>query len=310
MEANTIQGNIAVSGAGLCLLSPLRGPGAEQPHRGQSGLGLQRLRSGGQGGGMLCDFNVNATGPTIIANNTIVGNNAPPNFLGHFGGGIAMTLYTNGLILANNIIASNSSGIWRYPYLSYQPVLQNNCLNNSNANYVNLTAGAGDIQADPQFVNRAAGDFHLLSDSPCIDAGTSANAPASDFDGVARPLDGNANGVAAFDMGAFEFVHPLADTDGDSARDAAEVIAGTNPTDPASVLRLNLQLLSLGKHVLHSAGLPCWGGPTLRVRSGTGPAGDWQTAVSNLAGSGLLKEWQEPVTGNTARFYRLRVIKD
>lgn len=308
VEANTVQGNIADSGAGLCLLSPFAA-------RVQNNLFVDNLAwdysgsSGGQGGGMLCEFSANATSPTIIANNTIVGNNAPPSFLGHFGGGIALTLFTNGLVLANNIIASNSSGIWRYPYLSYQPVLQNNCLNNS-TNYVSVTAGTGDIQSDPQFVNRAAGDFHLLASSPCIDAGTSANAPANDFDGVARPLDGNANGVAALDIGAFECVHPLADTDGDTVRDGNEIIAGTNPTDPASALRLSAALLLSGNQIALRWPSVLGRTYTIEYTSTLAPSGGWQTAVSNLAGSGAWMEWQNSVTENPVRLYRLGVAKD
>jgi hypothetical protein len=311
LEANIIQGNIANFGAGICLRSPFAARVRNNVIMGNTAWDYSGFGSGGQGGGMACDVGVNATGATVIVNNTIVGNNAPLTILGHFGGGIALTLYTNGLILANNIIASNSSGIWRYPYLSYQPVLQNNCLNNSNANnYVNLAAGAGDIQSDPQFVNRAAGDFHLLYSSPCVDAGTSTNAPASDFDSVARPLDGNGNGVAAFDIGAFEFAHPLADTDGDTSSDAVEIIAGTNPTDAGSALRLSVQVLSLENNVALRWPSVAGRSYSIEFKLLASPAENWQTAISNFAGSGATLEWREPTTGVTSRYYRLGVRRD
>ena len=184
LEANHIQGNVATFGAGVCLHSSFAARVRDNVIVDNLAYDFSGFGGGGQGGGLFCDVNVNATGTTVVVNNTIVGNNAPPTLLGHMGGGVAMTLYTNGLIFANNVVVSNSSGIWRYPYLSYQPVLQNNCVNNSNANYISLSGGLGDIQADPQFVNRAGGDFHLRPGSPCIDAGTAANAPETDFDDV------------------------------------------------------------------------------------------------------------------------------
>jgi hypothetical protein len=69
-----------------------------------------------------------------------------------------------------------------------------------------LLSGPGNIDADPLFVNAAVGDFHLRSDSPCIDVGTNLSALlTTDLDGQPRPLDGSGGGVAAFDIGAYEF---------------------------------------------------------------------------------------------------------
>ena len=68
--------------------------------------------------------------------------------------------------ISSNIITSSNCGITRRSgnfNLSY------NDLWNNQTNYSGLSAGGGDISADPLFA--AAEDFHLQPGSPCIDAG-------------------------------------------------------------------------------------------------------------------------------------------
>ena len=55
------------------------------------------------------------------------------------------------------------------------------------------------LGADPQFVNKAAGDFHLMATSPAIDTADPSATEATDFDGTARPQG------AKRDIGAFEY---------------------------------------------------------------------------------------------------------
>ena len=59
--------------------------------------------------------------------------------------------------------------------------------------------GAGNISDNPLFVDVNIKDFHLQTASPCIDAGTSVNAPTVDYEGTTRPQGGG------FDIGAFEY---------------------------------------------------------------------------------------------------------
>lgn len=55
----------------------------------------------------------------------------------------------------------------------------------------------------PSFADPANGDF-ALTGTVGIDAGTATGAPSADFAGTARPIDGDGDGKALVDLGAFE----------------------------------------------------------------------------------------------------------
>ena len=62
------------------------------------------------------------------------------------------------------------------------------------------------LQEDPLFVAASSGNYRLLDGSPAIDAGNPVDAPAFDFDSIARPQDGDGNLDAVVDIGAFEAI--------------------------------------------------------------------------------------------------------
>ncbi|MBE0537577.1 MAG: right-handed parallel beta-helix repeat-containing protein, partial [Phycisphaerae bacterium] len=71
--------------------------------------------------------------------------------------------------------------------------------------------GGNNMSIDPAFVDGGAGDYRIAGDSWCVDRGT--NAPPGgladeDLDGTSRLKDGNRDGNAVVDLGAYEAAAP------------------------------------------------------------------------------------------------------
>jgi hypothetical protein len=62
------------------------------------------------------------------------------------------------------------------------------------------------FQLDPMLVDPAAMDFQPQRASPAVDSGDGTHASAIDVTGVVRPVDGDGDGVAEVDRGAYEVV--------------------------------------------------------------------------------------------------------
>ncbi|MCP4708332.1 MAG: right-handed parallel beta-helix repeat-containing protein [Planctomycetes bacterium] len=79
--------------------------------------------------------------------------------------------------------------------------------------------GGGNIDVEPMFVDAGSGDYRLMAGSPCIDAGDNGGVTTIfDLDGRPRVVDGDGDGVAVVDMGAYEFTtnhRPVAEAGGD-----------------------------------------------------------------------------------------------
>jgi hypothetical protein len=122
---------------------------------------------GGMGGGIYALAPLIATESLFIANNTIIGNIGTA-FLAEEGGGIAVSIppqisgpepIPDRIVIANNIIAFNTSGIFEtLTSPMVPPTLVNNDLFNTDGDYLNVPAGATDINQDPLFIDKDGGD--------------------------------------------------------------------------------------------------------------------------------------------------------
>jgi hypothetical protein len=177
--------------------------------------------SGGFGGGAGTYCSVNSC--TIVFNSAGSGG-------GSYGGA-----------LTNCIVYSNTGGNYGYSTLNY-------CCTTP------LPGGTGNITNDPAFVNPNGGDFHLQSNSPCINAGNNTYVSGTnDLDGNPRIVGGTV------DIGAYEFQSPVSqisyawlqqyglpistntdfsDADNDGMNNWQEWRTGTNPTNALSVLKM------------------------------------------------------------------------
>ncbi len=88
------------------------------------------------------------------------------------------------------------------------------------------------VTNEPAFVDMATGDFRLRYGSPCIDASTNTwMMPETDLAGLPRLIDGDLDGTATVDLGAYEYNPATYDTDGDGMADGWEHGYGLNPTN-------------------------------------------------------------------------------
>ena len=215
--------------------------------------------AGNRGGGISCFL----SSPSLV-NVTITGNSST------YGGGIFCYVNSNPTLM-NVTITGNSSiydGGGIFCYVNSNPTLMNCILwndlpeeiyfgededpNSITIAYSDIQGGEagivtnnngtvywleGNINENPLFINTGEHPYSLLENSPCIDAGipdtTGLNLPPYDIIGNLRIWDGDGNGTAIIDMGAYEYgAPPYVDLDDNVIVQTPEVFLHQNYPNP------------------------------------------------------------------------------
>jgi hypothetical protein len=115
--------------------------------------------------------------------------------------------------ILNNLVAFNATVGVENAYMNPDPstiISEHNDVYGSATNWLGIpdpTGLDGNVSAEPLFVNPGRELFGLRPDSPCIDAGGPSSL-SLDNAGAPRTLDGDGDGIATTDIGAYEFVPP------------------------------------------------------------------------------------------------------
>ncbi len=210
----TVSGNMAGTGGGI--------------NNYDARITLNRVTLSGNiaatGGGLYSGV-IHADDTTTMTNVTISGNRASDGT----GGGISTAASDGTLTLTNvSIIGNTGGGIYnaivttaKNTIVANNTPASENCTGTLTSQGNNLDSGntcgfasAGDlVNTDPnvgplRYQGAATQTHALLVGSPAIDAGTNTGCPATDQRGLWRPFDGNGDGSAICDIGAYEYIPP------------------------------------------------------------------------------------------------------
>jgi hypothetical protein len=150
-------------------------------------------------------FYVVASTTNYVVNNTVTGNSSST------GGGAAFDIYglVEKIYVYNNIIWGNTaSALGGDVYMAGTGAHREFSNNDVDDMFATWDLSVANIDADPLFVAPTNGNYHLSSNSPCINAGNIAYVQSAvDYDGNPRVTGTNV------DMGAYELntapLHPI-----------------------------------------------------------------------------------------------------
>ena len=161
------------------------------------------IYGGSEGRGIeICNnvFNANDAGVATQNTSPLIINNT---FVQNSDGGVTAASSSDAIV-RNNIFQENGDGIRSSAAITIDFNLFYNNSSDFGGSATCTTADGCVFGADPLLANVSGHNYHLLSGSPAIDAGTSSGAPDEDFDFEGRPVDGDSDGTPEIDIGADE----------------------------------------------------------------------------------------------------------
>ena len=188
----------------------IRGGGISSYHTGQVTrcVVAGNTASGSEGGGGIHFWADSSTPGGYVTNSLIYGNQSKYN-----GGGVMF--YRGGRVENCTIADNTAAGSGGGAYGNTRGQLLNSIVYHNSSDYAGtlsftnccttpLPAGSNNIAGDPLFVQRAASDYRLATNSPCVNAGTNLAwmAGETDLDGEPR-VAGPAVDMGAYELGAF-----------------------------------------------------------------------------------------------------------